>query len=227
MRSFQGPCVCLPGAGHEGSPHEQRPAVAVCSGTTDHPRPTASSAAPASDVRTCLVPSGSGTAMAPWRRGDRRSTARRRPRSTADSAEPSQTSYPKGQGSHDVATRIKHPYAAREGCEAGWKVPDGEELAAASLGPSRHLFCARRALHGDTADRGPHGGGAVRRNSHRALHAETSSLLARPRSPARVPVRCSPNPPITASARVLAHDVSISSLTTEVAPEEGQRSPPP
>jgi hypothetical protein len=39
------PWVCLPGAGHEGSPHEQRPAVAVCIGTTDHPRSRASSAA--------------------------------------------------------------------------------------------------------------------------------------------------------------------------------------
>ena len=105
----------------------------------------------------------------------------------------------RGIDSHDVATRIKHPDAAREGCEAGWKEPDGEESAAASLGPWRHLFCARRGLNGDMADTGPHGGGHVRRNSHTALHAETSSLLARPRAPVRFPVRCSPNPPITAS----------------------------
>jgi hypothetical protein len=72
-------------------------------------------------------------------------------------------------------------------------------LAAASLGPLVHLFCARRGLNGDMADTGPHGGGPVRRNSHRTLPAETSTRLARPRAPIRFPVRCSPHPPITAS----------------------------
>ena len=50
MRLFQGPRGCFPGAGHSLTPHEQRPAVTLCIGTTDHPCATASRAARACGV---------------------------------------------------------------------------------------------------------------------------------------------------------------------------------
>jgi hypothetical protein len=45
MYRFQTIRGCLPGAGQDWSPHEQRSELALCSGITDHPRLAASTAA--------------------------------------------------------------------------------------------------------------------------------------------------------------------------------------
>ena len=106
-------------------------------------------------------------------------------------------------------------------------MPDGEELAAASLGPSIHLFCARRGLNDDMATQALMEVGLC------------AAILTEPfllKLPLFLPVHVLQFAFLSAAhlilqsphlARVRAHEVFISSLTTEVALEEGQRSPPP